>query len=124
MRIFVIIAVMILAGMVMASASVYAQDDSVQFFEVLDDVPLMPGLIELPERSMSFDKPGGRVVESVAEMAAMSVDSVRAYYASVLPQFGWNPVGGDQFIRNGERLEMMFEDEAGIIILRLSIQPK
>lgn len=30
----------------------------------------------------------------------------------------------DQFIRNGERLEMMFEDEAGIIILRLSIQPK
>ncbi|MCB9983599.1 MAG: hypothetical protein H6861_08025 [Rhodospirillales bacterium] len=123
MRVFLFFVLTVLA--VSGAVSVQAADDSpVQFFEALGDVPLMPGLVERTDGAVSFDKPGGRIVESVADLNAVPVDDVAAYYASALPQFGWLPTAQDTYIRQGERLELLFETDSGGPVLRISIHPQ
>ena len=64
------------------------------FFAGLPDVPLMPGLVELEERALSFDKPEGRILVGVASVDdSLLANQVQAYYAEVLPQFGWRVLG-------------------------------
>lgn len=106
------------------SGALAQEDRSVQFFETLGDVPLMPGLVERTDGVVSFDKPGGRIVESVADLNAVPVDDVAAYYASALPQFGWLPTAQDTYIRQGERLELAFETDSDGPVLRISIHPQ
>lgn len=84
----------------------------------------MPGLIERSDATLVFDKPGGRVIESVAEMQSLSDDQVRQYYASSLPQFGWEMAGQDIFIRQNEALELAFENDSGHEILRIMVSPR
>lgn len=123
-RVLIFAVMMVLGAVLLPSAAVYAQDDSVRFFEVLGDVPMMPGLVERPELAMSYDKPGGRVVESVGDIGTLSTDEVEAYYKAVLPQFGWVFSGPGAFVRQGERLEFSFENDSDAGLLRISIQPE
>ena len=42
------------------------------------------------------------------EGSAPSRDAVLRFYGETLPQLGWRPVGGDAFLRNGEKLQIEF----------------
>ena len=98
--------------------------EAVRFFESIQDLPLMPGLVERAEDSLAFDKPEGRIVESVAEMQNLSGQAVRDYYGSTLPQFGWHRAGPNRFVRRNESLELAFEALHGVQIMRVSIHPR
>lgn len=92
-----------------------------QFFSALDDVPLMQGLTELPELSVTFDKPEGRFVQTVARIDGVSHEAVMAYYKGVLPQFGWRSMQGDIFLRRDEQLGFSFEDQSHV---KLTLSPR
>jgi hypothetical protein len=98
--------------------------DTPRFFSVISDVPLMPGLAEIGDQSVVFDKPGGRFAESVADLGGQSGESVAAYYASSLPQFGWSAVGQNRYSRDGEVLVFEFEQTQSRGFVRVSLSPK
>ena len=70
-----------------------------------EDVPLMDGLITLPEMDMSFDAPEGRIVQSIAYSETLLPEQVSAFYAETLPQMGWVQ-SGKTFVREKEGLSV------------------
>ena len=64
-----------------------------QFFENLQDIPLMPGLVERGDDTLFFDKPEGRVVESVAG-ALLAVDSAAFWLGKCGPRsiYAWSRI--------------------------------
>ena len=77
----------------------------------IPDLPLMPGLQELPESGLVFDKPGGRIVEAFAQ-GSMTPQSVLAFYDQTLPQLGWQREKLGAYLREGERLELDLGQDA------------
>src|SRR5688572_29954042 len=94
--------------------------EPVVFFSALQDVPLMPGLHEISEQTVIFDKPDGRIVESFAEIEDISQDAVLRYYNASLPPFGWAKRGDGRFIRDKEILELRFQQLGDDVFLRIS----
>ena len=70
-----------------------------------DDVPLMEGLITLPEMDMTFDAPEGRIMQSVAYSDSLLPGQIRAFYEETLPQLGWLQQGKG-FVREKEELSI------------------
>lgn len=115
---------------VAVSGSVYAQsgdglsglDGEATFFSSLEDIPLMPGLSELPGQGMVFDKPEGRIVEALALTEGIPHKDILVYYGGTLPQLGWGRVSDTRFFREGEVLEISFsivpEGEAVRFLIR------
>lgn len=100
-----------------------AQESS--FFMSLDDVPLMEGLQELPEETLTFDKPEGRIIESYALLNDdVNAEGIFSYYKQVLPAFGWRMVGKRLFSRENEVLELAVIDGEGGCKLKVMIRPK
>ena len=118
MRIFWAILVLMFGG------ANFAHAESVQFFEKLQDIPLMPGLVEQAGETVFYDKPDGRIVESVAALNGQSIESVRDYYQAALPQFGWVLKKDDRYTRGDESLELVFEEAANSQALRILVQPR
>ena len=94
-----------------------------EFFEALQDVPLMPGLEELDGPSFTFDKPEGGITEGVAIMDSVDKGRVLGFYQATLPQFGWGRVSDSEFYRKNESLEITFEQDQGNEIVRIMIRP-
>lgn len=101
-----------------------AKKESTLFFETLQDVPVMPGLTELEEFTLVFDKPEGRIIEMVARIDGASVHDVRDYYRLSLPQLGWNRASQDNYLRGEEHLSLNFEREQNDSFLRMTVQPR
>jgi hypothetical protein len=100
---------LLLALMVSVLApSVLAQDD---FISSIDDLPLMPGLVE-EEGGMVFDSPSGRIVEAFAT-GNVSPGEVLSFYNETLPQLGWRSLGGHVFRRESEILKLEFPGGPG-----------
>ncbi|MCK5284708.1 MAG: hypothetical protein KAJ86_03885 [Alphaproteobacteria bacterium] len=95
-----------------------------RFFVSLQDIPLMPGLVELADQTLVFDKPEGRIIEVVSYIQGISFDEIMSYYESVLPQFGWIKTGEKFFVRGDELLQMCFENHEGQVFLRITVMPK
>ncbi len=93
------------------------------FFVSMQDMPLMKGLYELEDQTVSFDKPEGRITESVALIEDMPREMVSEFYAEILPQFGWHRMVGDSYVRQNEMLELQFENFEDQDYLRLMISP-
>ncbi len=76
-----------------------------RFSSVVEDLPLMDGLVETA--AAPFETAQGRIVRIEAEGAAAPA-SVRRYYEDALPALGWTRVGSDdlRFRRGGEALEI------------------
>ncbi|HBR68322.1 MAG TPA: hypothetical protein DEA55_02985 [Rhodospirillaceae bacterium] len=117
--------ILIIAAIFMAAPCALAQQDQEppKFFSSLQDVPLMPGLRELTDYAVMFDKPEGRIIESVAAVDSLTRESIRAYYEASLPQFGWKRIGKDNFARQGEYLRLGFEAVEGQDFLKITIMP-
>lgn len=110
----------LLAALILSASPAAAET---RFFSSLEDVPLAPGLVEIPDQTIAFDKPEGRIVEQVARVGLVSEPSVKAYYESALPQLGWRRTGPLAFARDKESLRLSFESADGARFLRIGVAP-
>ena len=78
------------------------------FLTGIPDLPLMPGLQEVPDSGLVFDKPEGRIVEAYA-VGDTTPQAVTAFYNETLPQLGWRREKSGAYLREGERLSLEFE---------------
>lgn len=126
MQKFLKIKLILLATMTLAHPAL-AQENNGQnvpgFFETLQDVPLMPGLEELPDLTLSYDKPEGQIIESWAATGALTSSDIESFYQTTLPQLGWRPAGKNSYARQGEYLKLGFEAVEGENFLKITIMP-
>jgi len=94
------------------------------FFEELYDIPVMPGLVELPEGTTVFDKPGGRIVQTTAWGEDIQDNQVIAYYNEALPQLGWQKAGVNTYVRKEEKLKITFEKQGVNDLVLFVLEPR
>ncbi len=93
------------------------------FLSVIEDLPLMPGLVEDADGAVNFETAGGRIVE-VRASGAVKAGDVRSFYAGVLPQVGWQPAGkAGEYRRDSERLALKVEAGPSGAVVTFSIHP-
>lgn len=92
------------------------------FFELLEDVPVMPALTSVDEAGIEFDAPSGRIVEAYA-IGATDRKTVLDFYRSTLPQLGWQAGAGNAFLRESESLKIDFFGPDGDITVRFTVAP-
>ena len=99
-----------------------AHAESGTFVAGVEDLPLMPGLAEVRDAGVVFDKPGGRIVEAYAE-GSVGRSEVIGFYRQTLPQLGWRSLGDTAYQREGERLEIVILGADGELVVRFTLQP-
>ncbi len=92
------------------------------FLTELEDLPLAPGLIEIPG-GMLFDSPTGRIVEASAQ-GEIPADQVVAFYTQALPELGWQKVGPNSYRRDNELLKIEVEVKRRPLLVRFSLVPQ
>jgi len=102
----------------------HAQNNDLAFFTALQDIPLKPGLIELSDQTLVFDKPQGRIVESTAKSEHGTEHDIRLYYKQSLPQLGWEYEEAGLYSRKQEHLHLNFETHEGQHFLRVMLEPR
>jgi hypothetical protein len=108
-----------LAGLLLTAVPAAA---SGAFLTELEDLPLPPGLTELPGGTL-FDSPGGRIVEATAE-GEIGAQQVLTFYTQTLPQLGWEKVGSSTFRRDNELLRIDVEGNRRPLAVRFSLVPQ
>ncbi len=93
------------------------------YLTAVADLPLMPGLAEVPGAGLVFDQPSGRIVEAYAQ-GAVSRAAVRAFYLDTLPNLGWRAKAEALFQREGEELRLDVSGDDGALIVRFTLQPQ
>ena len=86
------------------------------------DLPLMPGLRELADAGIVFDKPSGRIVEAYAAGIVSAAD-VLAFYRETLPELGWQAEDDHHFRREGERLELELLKGGEVLTVHFTLAP-
>lgn len=107
-------------GPVPASA---ASAGEAAFFQNLNDIPLMPGLYEIPQDGVVFDKAEGRIIEAKAAAEGLQATDIQSFYARTLPQLGWKKATHNSYIRQKELLKIDVRAEGAASILTLSVSP-
>ena len=96
------------------------------FISVIDDLPLMAGLVEVKGSALVFSTPQGRIAEVSAKGTsgnAARPKKVVAFYARTLPQLGWKAVGASNWVREGERLRLAVLVKKNTLIAQFSLTP-
>ncbi len=93
------------------------------YLAAVADLPLMPGLAEVPGAGLVFDQPSGRIIEAYAQ-GAVSRAAVRAFYLDALPNLGWRAKAEALFQREGEELRLDISGADGALIVRFTLQPQ
>ncbi|MCB1562680.1 MAG: hypothetical protein KDJ75_03820 [Alphaproteobacteria bacterium] len=133
LRVFAVF--LLMAGF--APGFAFAQDarpsggDVAVFFQTIPDMPLMQGLEELPDQTVIFEKPAGRIIDAAAalEDEALAPADVLTFYKETLPQLGWVPapkdsgVQGERFVRGGESVMLEVEAHDGHRFLTIAVRP-
>lgn len=97
------------------------------FIEGLEDVPVMEGMQQVSNDSISFGNEESRFVEATLISTTNKFVNVRDFYTSTLPQMGW--VFQEQrdkallFEREGEIIEINNEEENPLKI-RITVKSK
>ena len=92
------------------------------YFSSLDDIPVMPGLTELADRSLEFDSPTGRIIEAYAE-GSVAAAQVLTFYGETLPQLGWTPLSPGLYRRDAEELMLEIAPASAGVTVRLALSP-
>ncbi len=125
MRILLTIAI---CGFVICATPVLAQNSSkppvTTFFHVMNDVPVMPGLRELTDEAVNFDKPEGRIISATAVSDTVAPVAIKNFYGETLPQLGWLAQSDGSFVRDQERLKLIIEGKEGVSIIRFQVEPR
>lgn len=75
---------MVFAAVAMLMGALAAEAPLLEGF----DVPVMPGLAEVPEARVTFDKEEGSIIETVLE-GQIKAGRAQTWYAGSLPGLGW-----------------------------------
>ena len=97
------------------------------YLSALDDVPLMPGLTEVPDTGVDFEAASGRIVEAEArgtERPGLDRGAVLAFYAASLPPLGWHAAAPARYLRAGEMLEIRVAASKGRITVHFKLRPQ
>lgn len=86
-----------------------------------EDLPVMAGLKQADDSSMSFDTPAGRIIEAYLEGDGANAAGVKAFYDKTLPQLGWKPLptqktGRFSFTREGELLTFTVDGKQPVTV--------
>ena len=92
------------------------------FLTAVEDMPLMPGLIEVADAGTVFETGKGRIVEAWAE-GNVTMPAVIAFYDATLPQLGWKRLGDGSFRRDGETLRIDRIDGGAQTTVRFTVTP-
>jgi len=136
------LAALLLAGPAIAGLAGYplpaGATESTRFVTGLGDVPVMPGLTPAEEEPLVFDKPDGRIAQTVMT-GSVDRKAILSFYNQTMPQLGWKrgPDGkgaATRFTREGEELRLEFVDtgrstarttaKAGVTTVRFSLLPQ
>lgn len=109
------------AGLLWGAAPAPVRADA--FVDGFEDLPLMPGLRNVPAASVSFDAAVGRIVVAFAE-GGVRMPDVRAFYGDTLPQLGWSPDGTGRWMREGEVLTVDTVVEGDGLVVRFELTPR
>ena len=93
------------------------------FVAGVTDLPLMPGLEEMPKATLVFDKPDGRLVRAAAR-GESSQSAVWHFYDETLPQLGWRRLGQGHYARDGENLHISVELIDSKLTVHFAIAPR
>jgi hypothetical protein len=112
-----ILALILAAALLSACLPADAQETG-QFIAGIEDLPVMPGLTEIPEAGLVFDKPAGRIVEAYAQ-GEVRRQAVLDFYRETLPELGWQAQADDRYAREGEELTLQVRDSEteGIVVM-------
>ena len=82
------------------------------FMSGVEDLPLMDGLKQSEDAAVSFDSPGGRIVEAYAQSERIEKQKVMEFYDKTLPQLGWTRLKKkkNSYTREGEDLTISVDD--------------
>ena len=94
-----------------------------KFVTGFSDLPLMPGMQELPDANISFDTASGRIVEAFAK-TEQNIEKILFFYNNVLPQFGWRVENDTTFVRDSEKLTLDFRKDKVSVIVQFSLEPQ
>lgn len=97
-------------------AQAQAADPS-RFLAGFDDLPLAPGLSEVPGAATLFEGPQGRLGEAYARGNA-GIEAVRDFYKRTLPQLGWSLQKEGAYRREGEKLIIEIAADGKIATVR------
>ena len=121
---FLVIAVTLL----FAAMPAHADKTSATYISALPTVPLMPGLQEVGNSEVLFDKAEGRIAVIDAYGPDLHGQNIARYYREVLPELGWTETGNMVFARQDEvlaiRLNNKASDDKGGIAVTFDLQPK
>ena len=96
---------------------------SEKFITGFSDLPIMPGMQELPDANISFDTASGRIVEAFAR-TEQNVEKILSFYKSVLPQLGWKVKRDTMFVRDAETLNLDLRKDGDSVIVQFSLKPQ
>ncbi len=105
-----------------AATPVTEPDEEAVFLSVIEDIPLMPGLVEDETRAIVFDAAQGRLVETYAQ-GRLAAEAVREFYGETLPALGWRADGETRWVREGEALTLEIQEGPNGIDARFSLSP-
>ncbi|MBM3568543.1 MAG: hypothetical protein FJX46_07275 [Alphaproteobacteria bacterium] len=117
------LAARLLAPLLALALALAAPARAAEFHSAIEDLPLMPGLIEDKALTLSFDTPAGRIVEAGA-FGRLERAAVEGFYAETLPGLGWQAAGAGAYRRGGETLRLDFASRAGTLTVRFAIKPE
>lgn len=104
------------------SSAVSEPDEEAVFLSVIEDIPLMPGLVEDETRAIVFDATGGRLAETYAQ-GRLAAKAVREFYGETLPALGWRSERDSRWVREGEALTLEIKEGPNGIDARFSLSP-
>ena len=96
---------------------------SEKFITGFSDLPIMPGMQELPDANISFDTASGRIVEAFAK-TEQNVEKILSFYKNVLPQLGWKVKRDTMFVRDTETLNLDLRKDGDSVIVQFSLKPQ
>ncbi len=114
---------LILLGGVLVPGTAPLRAEEAQFVAGVEDLPLMPGLSEVPGAGVVFDKPSGRFVEAYA-VGSVAAGLVQDFYAQTLPQLGWQRASSGAFQRDGERLTLETIKGGDLLTVHFTLSPE
>ncbi|MBI4030048.1 MAG: hypothetical protein HY370_00055 [Proteobacteria bacterium] len=119
----IILGFVFLTGVFMRGAFAQGESGSYAFLHGMEDIPLMAGLYEIPEESLVFDKPEGRIVHAAAASESAGREEIEAFYKNTLPHMGWHAAGMGAFARRGEELQILVQQDEGYSLVLFTVLP-
>ena len=102
-----------------------AEAKELRFIEGLEDVPLMNGLVQSVENTVSFGNEEARFVEVALSSTKAGFKKVESFYKESLPQLGWIYQGTYNntvvFYRDGESLSI-FKENTKPLEIRITVK--